>query len=571
MIRIRHLTRANHLARARRMLRATLATVGALALIAVAACSSVPSDGPVNPGLSNLRQSDQFVQFDPSGPVPGSSQEDIVRGFVSAASSITDDYAVAREFLTPDYAAQWEPTSGVMIDDSSRPYKEAGENVGVMSVSLIANVNEQGVLTSVNPGPTTELRFELQRVGSEWRISSAPAGVVLDRNTFSAVWSPHPLYFSTTWDSIIADQRWYPSRANVATRVVQGLIDGPSDAVKELAVSGFPAGSELSTSGIEINEGIVKIDLTNSVGSLPGPALESIGHQLAYSLSSVTGVTGFTLSIEGTEVHSENLESYQSELAANRPPIALADNQLGVIDSSGVTSSMPMSEQIAGIPAHSIALAENAEFAALHTPSGAMVVTGETSELVDARDKLVGVSVDPAGYVWSALSTPSARVRASQLGGDELGLEPLAPDSERLNGIRVSPDGNWMAYMTPANDGTEVRVATINRDVDGTPISFSDTHLTVMWASGTPRDFDWIDDSRIALLTETGRSGKVTVSSIGGFNTERGSVPDAVSIAGTSSRGQVRVLTSNGNLMAPQGVSGWQEVTDGVKTLARWG
>ncbi|MGO1661491.1 MAG: GerMN domain-containing protein [Canibacter sp.] len=557
--------------RTRTLFRTVLAAAATAAMLTVAACSTVPSDGPINTGLSNLRQTDQFVQFDPSGPVPGSTQEDVIRGFVSAASSTANDYAVAREFLTRNYATQWEPTSGVMIDDSSRPFKQSGENIGVLSVSLVATVDEQGVLTAVTPGPTTELRFELEREGSEWRISSAPAGVVLDRNTFTAVWSPHPLYFPTVSGTMVADNRWYPSRTNVATKIVQGLIDGPSTVLENVADTSFPANSEISGGGVDTNEGTVKVDLTDAVGSLAGPTLESIGAQLSYSLQSVTTVSDYTLSVEGVEVKSDVAEAYVSDLAENRPPVALVDDRLGVVDSSGVSSAMPLSEQVAEIPAHSISLSDDAMEAVLHTPSGARVVSADTDLVVDGRKNIVGVSVDPSGYVWSAVSDPRGEVRATLPGTTEQNLEPLAPELERLNGIRVSPDGNWMAYMVPVDDGTEVRVASIIRDEEGTPTGFSESTLTVLWTSGSPRDFDWVGDSRIALLTEVGKAGKVTIGTVGGFTIDRGSVPDAVSITGTSSRGQVRILTSNGELMAPQGVSGWQEVLDGVKTLARWG
>lgn len=557
--------------RTRTLFRTVLAAAATAAMLTVAACSTVPSDGPINTGLSNLRQTDQFVQFDPSGPVPGSTQEDVIRGFVSAASSTANDYAVAREFLTRNYSTQWEPTSGVMIDDSSRPFKQSGENIGVLSVSLVATVDEQGVLTAVTPGPTTELRFELEREGSEWRISSAPAGVVLDRNTFAAVWSPHPLYFPTVSGTMVADNRWYPSRTNVATKIVQGLIDGPSTVLENVADTSFPANSEISGGGVDTNEGTVKVDLTDAVGSLAGPTLESIGAQLSYSLQSVTTVSDYTLSVEGVEVKSDVAEAYVSDLAENRPPVALVDDRLGVVDSSGVSSAMPLSEQVAEIPAHSISLSDDAMEAVLHTPSGARVVSADTDLVVDGRKNIVGVSVDPSGYVWSAVSDPRGEVRATLPGTTEQNLEPLAPELDRLNGIRVSPDGNWMAYMVPVDDGTEVRVASIIRDEEGTPTGFSESTLTVLWTSGSPRDFDWVGDSRIALLTEVGKAGKVTIGTVGGFTIDRGSVPDAVSITGTSSRGQVRILTSNGELMAPQGVSGWQEVLDGVKTLARWG
>lgn len=547
-----------------------LAAVIVCATAALTACSMVPSDGPVTPGLTNLRQSDQFVQFDPSGPVPGSTQEDIVRGFVSAASSTANNYAVAREFLTPDYANQWEPSSGVMIDDSTRPYRDSGEDVGVLSISTVATVDEQGVLSALPPGPTTELRFELERSGNEWRISSAPAGVVLDRNTFTAVWSPHPLYFLTGSGDLVADPRWFPSRTNLATKIVQGLVNGPSEALQRVVQTTFPRGTQLTGGGVEITDGTAKVDLTQSVGSLSAPALERIGTQLSHSLQSLSNVTAYTLSVEGQEVRSDVVQPYVSAASENRPPVALLDDRLGVVDAAGVSSALGLSERVAEIPTHAISLAEGGELAVLRTPSGTRIVTPESSTMLDARNSIVGAGVDPQGYVWSALSTPDARLRAILPGQQDLSLDPLEP-GQRLEGVRLSPDGNWLAYLLDDGDGTQVRLAAVERDDTGAPTGFSERRITVLWTSGTARDLDWIDDARIAVLTEVGKSGKITVGTVGGFTTDRGTVPHAVSLAGTSARGQVRVLTSKGELLAPQGVSGWQLVRDGVDVLAKWG
>jgi len=80
-----------------------------LAVGALAACNSVPNSGPVREGLSSLDQVERAYMFNPSRPSPGADQDAIVRGFVRAAASSDRDYEVAREFLTPVYADQWDP------------------------------------------------------------------------------------------------------------------------------------------------------------------------------------------------------------------------------------------------------------------------------------------------------------------------------------------------------------------------------------------------------------------------------------------------------------------------------
>ena len=67
-----------------RLVTATAAMLGTAMLLG--ACSGVPTHSRVEEGLSDLSQTEQYVQFDPTGPVPGSDQEEIIRGFVNAAS-----------------------------------------------------------------------------------------------------------------------------------------------------------------------------------------------------------------------------------------------------------------------------------------------------------------------------------------------------------------------------------------------------------------------------------------------------------------------------------------------------
>src|SRR5690606_2051499 len=110
----------------------------ALAVLAVTACQAIPASGPVREGLSDFNQAEQQVQFNPDGPAVGATQEEIVRGFVLAASSSADEYAVAREFLAPTYRDEWDPSLGVFVDEGSQDFHSEGDNIGLLSLSGIA-------------------------------------------------------------------------------------------------------------------------------------------------------------------------------------------------------------------------------------------------------------------------------------------------------------------------------------------------------------------------------------------------------------------------------------------------
>ena len=156
------------------MRRKILAIIAAsLAVLSLAACDAVPDSGPVREGLSNLEQAERGVFINPQGPTEGADPESIIRGFVRAASSNLNDYEIARKFLAPTYADQWDPSLGALVYEGAPVYDEPDEGLGVLSLQVAASVDQGGTLRLAQPDEHAEVRFELSRVGGEWRIVSA--------------------------------------------------------------------------------------------------------------------------------------------------------------------------------------------------------------------------------------------------------------------------------------------------------------------------------------------------------------------------------------------------------------
>lgn len=98
---------------ARRAL-ARLLGVG-LVVGSLTACASIPSSGPVE--RRDVTVSELGPIFPQSyGPAPGASPEDIVRGFLGAQQvGLNDDWATAKEFLTPRGAQAWDPSARTTV------------------------------------------------------------------------------------------------------------------------------------------------------------------------------------------------------------------------------------------------------------------------------------------------------------------------------------------------------------------------------------------------------------------------------------------------------------------------
>lgn len=551
--------------------------IGALAAAAalLAGCGTIPSSGPVQRGLSNLERADQYeqyvLQYNPKGPVAGSSQEDLVRGFVLAATSPVDDYAVAREFLAPDYTAQWDPSFGVLIDDGSRPYRADGDEAGVLSLSATAKVDADGVMLPVKPGPTTDVRFEFERVGDEWRISSAPSGIILDSTTFTTIWSPHQLYFVGAGGFLIPESRWYLNRAALPTEIVGALLEGPGEQLRGVVHSGFPSGTTLVASSVPVVEGTARIDLTSTLPEAGPRAQAEVEQQLKYSLQSVPGVNGFELRIEGSTLRVP--ESAQNggpkPISEINDPAVVIDGVLGTFV-AGEFEEMPGFEGIAELRPTALSLAPDQSAAVALDAQGANIVSGIDVGLVDGRTDLVAPSLDAFGYVWTAAGSSAQDITVTAADGSASRLSAPWLAGRKTVALRLAPDGSRIAALVADDDMSMVLVAGVIREDDGRPSGTTEEAQVQLWAAGSARDLDWLGQQRLVVLSDAKGAGKVTLGGPGLFSSDQGSVPGGVQVSGGGSRTQLRVLGDDGDLFVPQG-SGWQRIESDISVLAKRG
>ena len=87
-----------------------LTAAGLLVALVLAGCVSVPDSGPVvEAGDSSDIRADEPPDIVPAPPQPGESDSDVVKHFLEAMRASPIDTTVARQFLTQDAAASWNP------------------------------------------------------------------------------------------------------------------------------------------------------------------------------------------------------------------------------------------------------------------------------------------------------------------------------------------------------------------------------------------------------------------------------------------------------------------------------
>lgn len=560
-------------ARRRRRVTSLVVAVTSAAL-ALTGCQMIPIDGPVQLGLSDFSQADQPVHYDPDGPAEGATREEIVRGFVRAATSIDDDYAVARQFLTTDYANSWDPSAGVLIEEGGQTLSVDDDDVVLLSLGGTAVVDANGTFTLLQPGSPTETRFELEQVLGEWRISSAPSGVILDRNAFTTLWAPSELYFLTPDNRLVSETRWFLNRPTLSTRIVSEVLDGPSAEMNTALRSAFPEGTVLNASAVPVTDQVAQIDLTEQLLNATPEEISLMKTQLAASLYSVPGVTGFELLVNGVLLDQGVVTpSEGSAVLGERPgTVLVAEADLADQPATHLRDIDHIGERIIDLEPTAVTLSYDHSVAAVRTEAGLSWVSADDIVQIDVRENLGIPSIDRFGYVWSYSASAPEEVLVALPGRSETLLQMPWLDGRTPVAIRISRDGVRAAVLLAEGEHSVVVIAEIVRDQLGAPLSLGEAPNRQMWVTGAPTDLDWIDDRRFAVLSRSSGSGRIVIGSPGNFTSDSGIVADAevFSTGSSGSRASMRVLTSAGSIYAPQG-SGWQRQIDDVELIVKTG
>ena len=275
--------------RAARLLRAAPLLA---ALLVLAGCASVPGHSSVQV----LRQTgDPAASATPAGPVDGSDPLNLVRGFVYASGRPADRHGAARRYLAPQ-ASAWDDGAALTILDEQfdtvfSPAPPVGLGPDRASVRIrgtrLGTLDPSGAFRSA-PAPV-EVDVGVARRGGQWRIDGPPPGVFVRLSDFRANFrSLKAWYVDPVHRTLLSDPRYVPSgrTTELAARAVELLLRGPSEDLRDAAVTSFPRGASLRANLSETADGVVVADF-NGVDALTEPARRLLAGQLALTLAEV--------------------------------------------------------------------------------------------------------------------------------------------------------------------------------------------------------------------------------------------------------------------------------------------
>lgn len=546
--------------------------LGALAValavsVTLAACGGIPTGGDVTAGGIVNDNVELDVGFAPQGPRTGATQEEIMQDFILAATNPQNDYGVARDFLAQDFAESWNPDALTTIRTGVGTQRRDSETVLNYALTSAASVSSDGHYAE-GDAESVNLQFTFVKEGKEWRISNAPDGIVLSQDSFGVVFSEYPLYFfDPTYQYLVPDVRWFPTRSRSAIRVVAAMLAGPSSWLGSgVLSSAFPAGTQLGEGLVDVTSGVATVDLSEEARSASTLERERMRQQLSASLVGVSSVVitvgGIPLSItetgQGVAITTPVVEP---------APLVLRDGEFGFASGNDITTLGPISTKVVALGATAVALGRGKSEAAVLAGGVVYVVRGgaTTPLAVDTRAGLAAPSIDNAGYVWSVPASNASAVRVFSTDGSSHDVtSTLAPDAQVVS-MAVSRDGARVLFYLSTSSGPQLTVYGILRQ-DGLPVGLGEP-FSLPVSAETPVGATWVDNRTVATLSASDDETVIRAFGLGGPSMVLGQLELATTIVGgNAGRDGLRVLSGE-QIFRPRGTS-WQQTGVAAQLLA---
>lgn len=552
------------------MIRARLLASVALlgAFLALAGCTNIPTGGGVSKLTIDSKGGDASLSTVPDEPVKGASQDEILAGFIRAGRSSSANYQVARDFLTDDFRAKWNPNAGALISSSPIDSVVVAPDVLQIAVTVSATVDADAHYTIADVSRTQPLQFQFAKDSKgQWRISSAPDGTILTPNRFDALFQPYDLYFfDPSFQYLVPDRRWFAkaSSSQVATRIVRALLAGPPDWLKGAVVSAFPNGTEIT--GVPVIDQVsATVDLTSQVSSESAAGKRRMNQQLTQSLSSLGSPTvsitvgGFPVTVtDGPD--PDHLETVLGD------PVGFERGVFGTLVNGTVRPLPGIGTAIDKLGPTGAAVGRNGDEAAVLSAAGVSVVRGTAAAVpLDSRAGLAVPSLDPEGFVWSVPRSKPGAIIAYD--GTNRPHDVAFSLDGQVTSMSVSRDGTRMLMAVQTSSGPKLVLAGVIRNRDLVPTSLGPP--TFLPIGGAPLlSASWVSSSTVVALTQESGTAVATTYDLGGLRKSLGSIQGGVAVVGGNASEGIRVLDSSGSVFEPSGSFGWQDTGLNASFLA---
>ncbi|MCI7551167.1 MAG: LpqB family beta-propeller domain-containing protein [Actinomycetaceae bacterium] len=531
----------------------------AAACMMLTACAAIPTSGDVRVSERVSRENGGVI-LDPKGPSPDLTPEQLVDGFLQASSAgFGDAFSTARQYLTPEAAAHWDPSAQVQIypDSASTSLSRGADGALRVSVAVTGSVDVDGNYSTAPDDSVFSSEFTLVRDSDDqWRIAVLRDGIIMPETLFSSLFVRSRLYFlNPTNTGLVPDVRWFP-RSNALMLMVQGVIDGPSRWLTVAAHSAIPPETRLEVREVVMDDGVARIEMGASLATLTNAQLQLFEEQLRNTITGSGLAQDIVLLADGAAVGSGR----QLQLPAYPFPaaslVAVRDGQYTAYD-DGSPRNIGFADQILNYDLDTFAVEYSDSARSLVAVNGGRNVmyhvdfeTAEVRELLRAEG-LVTPSLDQFGWAWSANSSSDGRLLiANTRNGTQGELYSEQIQGQHISALAVSRDGTRIALAYDEAGSESVAVFAIQRGVDGVPMALGDVFNIGQCMAGV-RDLAWTGDARLVALVaqdDEAADSELYQLDLGGPVDEIPAVSNAIAVTAGRGSDSIVLMTQEGSL-----------------------
>lgn len=494
----------------------------ALVLILLGGCASLPTHGPVvEREPDRQEQLPVATGIDARPPTAGATRSEIVAGFLDAMTSWPIQTSVAKQYLAAGAAGRWNPEKSTLVYGESLPPRETGSTVTVQ-LTRADRLDAVGAWTGAVPESDLTVSFDLVIENGEYRIANPPDGLLVPSSWFQQRYRQMSLYyFDPAGTTLVPEPVFVPVGDQLATRLVDSLINGPPVRARGVVRTFLPTGDGAGLSVPVNGEGVAEVTLGGDAPRLSADGADRMLAQLAWTLHQDPDITAIRVTMGGEEMplpggvaqySVEEAQQYDAVEAAGSPQLfGLSAGRL-VGDSQGDLGPVSgvFGDQDAGLDA--VTVRPDDQRAAVVDAGGHRVRIGPVQEENDSpapRTLLSGGTYarptwDTAGRLW-ILDRRAGRAVVWLVEDDRPPRPVRVPGftGAAARSLTVSRDGTRLLGVVRTKHGDEVRSARVVLGGRGRVLR-ARTPVVVRRAQATRIiDLAWVADTRVALLTAT--------------------------------------------------------------------
>lgn len=528
------------------------ALLGSVTLL-LAGCASIPDSGDVSLVKASPRGESQ-VRVYAVPPRANAQPDEIIDGFLEAMTSEDPDFAMARKYLTKQASQTWRPEDGTTVlraaPDPEAPEggPAAADPTGItypLYGERIAQVDASHAYQAVAPvayNGSIHLVQQKGADGDEWRINKLPPGLVLGDSDFQRGYrSVNKYYFAAGQNWLVADPVYIRKRIDPNTRMdpvtqaIKALLDGPTDWLKPVVDSPFPAGTQLAkgTRSLEFDDrNALKVPLNANAARAGHEQCKKMAAQLLFTLRDLTStrVERVELMAGGSSLcalSGDQAEAYAPDRTTGPPdsPYFIDEaGQLTQLDtSSGETVDKtpvigPFGDGTVKLGSVAVSRDEKRAAGVDHDAKSLYVAsiqsTGEPgdplvkSEGARPTDRLSAPSWDGQGDLWIADRDPAKpRLLRFQDGGgpaQQVTVDGLG--GARIKAVRASADGVRVALLLDVKGRTSLQIGRVERHRAGgrTEVSVAELRSAAPQMESVTA-VSWAGPSRLVVVGKEAR------------------------------------------------------------------